>query len=95
MVAAYALTLPTIGIQVPMPMVAGAAILGLSSLGALVLPSAYGAAHAAASVTVLAVFGVSEAQALAYAAAWWALTHGTAVVLGLPCIWQRGRVSEG
>jgi uncharacterized membrane protein YbhN (UPF0104 family) len=89
MVVAFALAFPAVGLDVPLPMLAAAGVLAISSVASIVLPPSFGASPAAASVAVLAVFGVEQADALAYAAAWWAISQVPATLIGLPCLWGR------
>ena len=51
------------------------------------LPPTFAAGPAAVSVGVLAVFGVSRTDALAYSVAYWLVAHAPAVVIGLPLLW--------
>jgi hypothetical protein len=85
-VCAFALAFPAVGLEVPMPWMAAAGILGLSALASIVFPPTYGAGPAAASVAVLGVMGIDTAGALAYTAAWWLVAHVSAVGLGLPAL---------
>lgn len=86
----FALALPAVGLDLPLPLLASAGVLALSSVAAFVLPPTYGAGPAAVSVAVLAAFGVSRPDALAYAGAYWLVAHVPAVALGLPFVWGRG-----
>ena len=86
MVAAFAMALPAVGIDVPMPWLAASGVLALSSLAAVALPPGYGAGPAAASAAVLSVFGVDPAGALAYAGAWWIISQVPATAIGIPCM---------
>lgn len=88
-VLAFTALLPAVGIDVPMPWLAAAGVLAVASVASVVLPPSWMAGPAAASVAVLGVFGVGTATALAYAAAWWVVTHVPGVALGLPAIWIR------
>jgi len=90
MVGAFALALPAIGVHIPLPWLAASGVLAISSIAAVVLPPTYGAGPAAASVAVLPVFGLSQADALAFAVAWWLISQVPAVAIGLPCLWARG-----
>ena len=90
-VAGFALLLPVLGITVAMPVLAAAGVLAISAVAGVVLPPTYGAGPAAASVAVLAAFGVGQADALAFAAGYWLLSQGPAVALGLPCLLGRGK----
>ena len=56
----------------------------------MVLPPGYGAGPAAASLAVLSMLGADEADALAYAGAWWVLSQLPAVGFGLPALWSLG-----
>ncbi len=85
----YWLLLPTLGIQVSSPVLASAAVMALASLAAVVLPPGLGAGTAAAAVFVLGLYGVSEPQAVAYAAMVWLVGNGPSVLLGLPPLWKR------
>jgi hypothetical protein len=89
-VAGFTLLLPVLDIQVAMPVLAASGVLAISAVASVVLPPTYGAGPAAASVAVLAAFGVEQPDALAYAAGYWLLSQGPAVVLGLPCLLGRG-----
>lgn len=90
-VAGFALLLPVLGISVPMPVLAASGVLAISAVASVVLPPTYGAGPAAASVAVLAAFGVGQADALAFAAGYWVISQVPAVVLGLPCLLGRAR----
>jgi uncharacterized membrane protein YbhN (UPF0104 family) len=89
MVGAFALAFPAVGLDIPLPMLAAAGVLAISSVASIVLPPSFGASPATASVAVLAVFGVSQGDALAYAAAWWLVSQVPATIIGLPCLWGR------
>ena len=89
MVGAFALAFPAIGLDIPLPMLAAAGVLAISSVASIVLPPSFGASPATASVAVLAVFGVSQTDALAHAVAWWIISQIPATVIGLPCLWGR------
>lgn len=89
MVGAFALAFPAVGVEVPLPMLAAAGVLAISSVASIVLPPSFGASPATASVAVLAVFGVGAPDALAYAAAWWIISQVPATLIGLPCLWGR------
>lgn len=88
-VGAFALLLPAVGLAVPLPLLAAAGVLAISSVASVVLPPTYAAGPAAASVAVLAVFGVDQAGALAYAAGYWLVSQVPAAILGLPCLLAR------
>ena len=90
-VGAFALALPAVGLDVPLPWLAASGILAISSLASVVLPPTYAAGPAAASIAVLALFGVDQAGAVAYAGAWWILSQVPAALLGLPCLPGRAR----
>ena len=92
---AFALALPGVGLDVPLPLLAAAGVLTLASLASVVLPPTFGAGPAAASTAVLTVFGVDPAGALAYAGAWWLVAHLPAVALGLPCLGGRTAALAG
>lgn len=92
--AGFALALPAVGLDLPLPLLAAAGVLALSSVAAVVLPPTFGAGPAAVSVAVLAVFGVSRPDALAYSVAWWLVAHVPAVAIGLPCLWSHRHVTE-
>ena len=83
----FALALPAVGLDLPLPWLAAAGVLALSSVAAVVLPPTFAAGPAAVSVGVLAVFGVSRTDALAYSVAYWLVAHAPAVVIGLPFLW--------
>jgi uncharacterized membrane protein YbhN (UPF0104 family) len=85
-VAAFAMALPAVGIDVAMPGLAASGVLALSSLAAIALPPGYGAGPAAAAAAVLPVFGVDAAGVLAYAGAWWILSQIPATAIGIPCM---------
>lgn len=89
MVGAFALAFPAVGLDIPLPMLAAAGVLAISSVASIVLPPSFGASPATASVAVLAVFGVSQGDALGYAAAWWLISQVPATLIGLPCLWGR------
>ena len=89
MVLAFALAFPAVGLDIPLPMLAAAGVLAISSVASIVLPPSFGASPATASVAVLAVFGVNQGDALAYAAAWWIISQVPATLIGLPCLWGR------
>lgn len=89
MVGAFALAFRAVGLDVPMPMLAAAGVLAISSIASIALPPSFGASPATASVAVLAVFGVSQTDALAYAVAWWLVSQVPATLIGLPCLWGR------
>ena len=89
MVAAFAVLLPALQVDIQTPWLAAAGVLALSSLASVVLPPSYGAGPAAASVAVLSLFGVARTEALAFTALWWLVAHGPAVGLGLPALWGR------
>ncbi len=90
MVGSFALLFPALGLSVPLPMLAAAGILAISAVAAVVLPPSFGAGPAAAAVAVLAVFGVDQPGALAYAAGWWIVSQVPAALIGVPCLWGRG-----
>jgi len=90
MVAAFAIALPAVGVEVGAPFLAAAAVLGLSAIAAVVLPPSYGAGPAAASLAVLSTAGASEADALAFAGAYWVLSQLPALLFGLPSMWSLG-----
>ena len=95
MLVAFAIALPAVGIDVGAPFFAAAGVLGLSAIASIVLPPSYGAGPAAASLAVLAPMGANEADALAYAGAWWILSQIPALTLGLPSMWSLGfKMSE-
>lgn len=89
MVGAFALLFPAVGVEVPLPMLAAAGVLALSSLASVLFPPTYGAGPAAASVAVLAAFGLGREDALAYAAGWWVVSQVPAALLGLPALVRR------
>ena len=96
MVAAFAMLFPAVGVSVPLPILAAAGILGMSSLAAVVLPPSFGAGPAAAAVFVLGAFGLGQADALAYSVGWWMVSQVPATLLGLPAFYGRGeRLSLG
>jgi len=95
MVGAFALAFPAVGVEVPLPMLAAAGVLAISSVASIVLPPSFGASPATASVAVLAVFGVGATDALAYAAAWWLISQVPATLIGLPCLWGRDWQTPG
>ena len=88
-VGAFALLLPAVGLSVPVPLLAAAGVLAISAVASVVLPPTYAAGPAAASVAVLALFGVDQAGALAYAAGYWLVSQMPAAALGLPCLLGR------
>ena len=87
MVYAFSLGFPALGIELTDPWGCGALILGFSAFAAIALPPTYGAGPAAASLFVLSLVGVSEEQALAYAAIWWMISQLPATALGIPSLW--------
>jgi uncharacterized membrane protein YbhN (UPF0104 family) len=89
MVGAFALAFPAIGLDIPLPLLAAAGVLAISSVASVVLPPGYGASPAAASVLVLAAFGATQADALAYAAAWWVISQLPATAIGVPILLGR------
>ena len=89
MIASFSCLFPALGIQVSLPWLAASGILALSSVASVVLPPGFGAGPAAASVAVLAVFGLDSASALAYAAGYWFVANIPAVLTGLPALWGR------
>lgn len=95
MVGAFALLFPALGLAVPLPMLAAAGVLAISAIAAVVLPPSFGAGPAAAAVAVLAVFGIDQTGALAYAAGWWIVSQVPAALIGVPCLWGRGERSAG
>lgn len=84
----FALALPAVGLDLPLPLLAAAGVLALSSVAAVALPPTFAAGPAAVSVAVLAAFGVSRADALAYSVAYWLVAHLPAVAVGLPFLWM-------
>ena len=90
MLFAFALLFPALGIDVPLPALAAAGVLAISSLAAVLLPPSYGAGPAAAAVFVLSAFGLSNDDALAYSVGWWMTAQLPAVALGLPAFYGRG-----
>ena len=96
MVGAFAMALTAVGIAVPYPWVAAAAILLLSSIAAIGLPPALAAGPALASMAVLPLFGVgsidalgdlaSDPRILAYTGAYWIISQVPAAVFGAPCL---------
>lgn len=90
MVGAFALLFPALGLSVPLPLLAAAGVLAISAVAGVVLPPSFGAGPAAAAVAVLAVFGIDQSGALAYAAGWWLISQVPAALIGLPCLWGRG-----
>lgn len=89
-VGGYTLGLPAVGLDLPLPWLVASGVLALSSVAAVVLPPSFAAGPAAVSAAVLAAFGGTRADALAYAGAWWLVAHVPAVTLGLPFLWGRG-----
>lgn len=92
--AGFALALPAVGLDLPLPWLAAAGVLALSSVAAVVLPPTFAAGPAAVSVGVLAVFGVSRTDALAYSVAYWLVAHAPAVAIGLPLLWGHKGLAE-
>ncbi len=91
----FALALPAVGLDIPLPVLAAAGVLALSSVAGVALPPTFAAGPAAVSVAVLAAFGATRADALAYAGAYWLVAHIPAGLLGLPFVWLRGGVYSG
>ena len=85
---AFVTAFHTAGIEVSLPWLAASGVMVLSALAAAVLPPALGAGPAAASVAVLAVFGVDTTGALLYAATWWCIATLPTVMVGLPALWR-------
>lgn len=88
-VAGVVLCLPAASIHLEDPVLAASAVLALGAIAGLVLPPSLAAGPAASAVFALGFFGVSEPQALAYAALAWLHAAVPAVVLGLPPLWSR------
>ena len=88
-VVAFGVAVPASGAAVSQPLMAASLVLGISSLAAFVLPPTMAAGPAAASLAVLPLFGVSEAEAMAYAATYWLVAHTPAMVMGLPALLAR------
>ncbi len=91
----FALALPAVGLSLPLPLLAAAGVLALSSVAGVALPPTFAAGPAAVSVAVLAAFGATRPEALAYAGAYWLVAHVPAGLLGLPFVWGRGGVYPG
>ena len=76
---------PTVGMELTpnMPIMAVCGVIAFSALSALVLPPSMGAGPAASAVFVFGFFGVSQDQAIAFAAMSWIANSTPVIVLGL------------
>jgi uncharacterized protein (TIRG00374 family) len=76
---------PTVGLELTpnMPIMAVSGVITFSALSALVLPPSMGAGPAASAVFVFGFFGVSQDQAIAFAAMSWIANTSPVIVLGL------------
>jgi len=87
--ASLLMLFPALALQPSMPVLAAMVFMAGGAFAALLLPSSYGAGPAAAAVLVLALFGVDEAQALAFAALAWVSHLVPIVALGAWPLWVR------
>ncbi len=87
--ATYALLLPALDLHPASPLFVAGTVMAVASLSSLVLPPTMGAGTAAAAVFGLGLFGVGEADALAYAALLWLVGNLPTVLLGLPPMTRR------
>jgi uncharacterized membrane protein YbhN (UPF0104 family) len=90
--ATYAILLRALDLPVATPWFAAGVLMALGAVASIVLPPGLGAGTAAASVAGLALFGVDEPRALAYAALVWIVGNLPTVVLGLPPALRRLRL---
>ena len=92
-VGCFAALLPTVGLQLEpdMPLMAVSGVIAFGALSAIVLPPSLGAGPAVAAVFVFGMFGVSEDQALAFAAMSWIANTAPVVLLGFVPLWRRLR----
>lgn len=83
-VGCFLALLPTVGlILVPqMPVLAVSGVIAFGALSAIVLPPSLGAGPAASAVFVYGFFGVSQDQALAFAAMSWIANTAPVLILG-------------
>ena len=90
-VGCFAALLPTVGLQLEpdMPLMAVSGVIAFGALSAIVLPPSLGAGPAVAAVFVFGMFGVSENQALAFAAMSWIANTAPVVLLGFVPLWKR------
>ncbi|MCB9766267.1 MAG: flippase-like domain-containing protein [Alphaproteobacteria bacterium] len=85
--------LPALGLEPPVSLLAVSGVIALGSLAAVVLPPSLGAGPAASAIVVLGFFGISEAEALGFAALSWVANTLPALVLGLgPLLNRVGRL---
>ena len=92
-VGCFAALLPTVGLELEpdMPLMAVSGVIAFGALSAIVLPPSLGAGPAVAAVFVFGMFGVSEDQALAFAAMSWIANTAPVVLLGFVPLWRRLR----
>lgn len=92
-VGCFAALLPTVGLELEpdMPLMAVSGVVAFGALSAIVLPPSLGAGPAVAAVFVFGMFGVSEDQALAFAAMSWIANTAPVVLLGFVPLWRRLR----
>jgi len=88
-VGTFTALFPAAGLSPPVPLLAACALIAVGSLAAVVLPPGLGGGQAAASVFVLAFFGVDEAHALAYAALAWVANTLPPAALGVGPLYKR------
>jgi uncharacterized membrane protein YbhN (UPF0104 family) len=83
-VGCFLALLPTVGINLAphMPVLAVSGVIAFGALSAIVLPPSLGAGPAASAVFVYGFFGVSQDQALAFAAMSWIANTAPVLILG-------------
>jgi hypothetical protein len=87
MIASFAIGFWVLGIDIGNPWTIAGLCLGFSALASIVLPPTYGAGTAASAIFLLGIMGISEEQAIAYAAVWWLISQLPAMGLGMPSLW--------
>ena len=87
MIASFAIGFWVLGIDIGNPWTIAGLCLGFSALASIVLPPTYGAGTAASAIFILGIMGISEEQAIAYAAVWWLISQLPAMGLGMPSLW--------
>jgi type IV secretory pathway TrbD component len=85
--------LPTVGIELDphMPVLAVSGVIAFGALSAIILPPSLGAGPATAAVFVYGLFGVTQDQALAFAAMSWIANTAPVLFLGLIPLLRRIR----
>jgi uncharacterized membrane protein YbhN (UPF0104 family) len=96
-VGCFLALLPTVGMELEphMPVLAVSGVIAFGALSAIVLPPSLGAGPAASAVFVYGFFGVSQDQALAFAAMSWIANTTPVLVLGLLPLLRRIRQFGG